>query len=338
MGQGDVEDLMQIQARLTNAYAKLQELLIKYKSMLIVPENYRRHFQGNFDIIGSQPGDPMTQPMLVTNKLTQDIQIIRQHIQDLKQDAYKIARINEIMLSGERPVGVNSGQMVRDLVESPMSSIREMQRNFKNFLTDISNKAVVLIQLYYNQPRIIRMASGTQFASMEPNEMGEMEINIYDRDMMTNELMAIDTIKSDLTLGEYEVEITAGSSLPQSQSAIAATTMQLAQQGIFGDINNPDVKELILKTLDYPNYRAIINKIKEEQDEQAQVPLPEPDFNAYIKNVNMSLKDIIELIGVLPIEQQVSAISTITDSLGLTMPQPPMPEMPQVPNFINSIG
>ncbi|NCW69900.1 MAG: hypothetical protein EBV86_15325 [Marivivens sp.] len=111
--------------------------------------------------------------------------------------------------------------------------------------------------------------------------------------MQTKELEAIDTIKSDLTLGEYEVEITAGSSLPQSQSAIAATTLQLAQQGIFGDINNPDVKELILKTLDYPNYRAIINKIKEEQDEQSQVPLPDPDFNAYIKNVNMSLKDIV---------------------------------------------
>ena len=48
------------------------------------------------------------------------------------------------------------------------------------------------------------MASGTQFASMEPNEMGEMQINIYDRDMQTDELMAIDTIKSDLTLGEYD--------------------------------------------------------------------------------------------------------------------------------------
>lgn len=338
MGQGDVEDLMQIQTRLTRAYAKLQELLEKYKSQLIVPKNYRQAFEKNFDIIYTNPGDPLTQPILITNKLTQDIQIIRQHIQDLKQDAYKLARINEIMLSGERPTGVNSGQMVRDLIESPMSSIREMQRNFKNFLTDISNKSIVLIQLYYNQPRIIRMTSGTQFASMEPNEMGEMQINIYDRDMQTDELIAIDTIKSDLTLGEYEVEITTGSSLPQSQSAIAATTMQLAQQGVFGDMNSPDVKELILKTLDYPNYRAIINKIKEEQNEQAQVPLPEPDFNAYIKNVNMSLKDIIELIGVLPIEQQVSAISTITDSLGLTMPQPPMPEMSQVPNFINSIG
>jgi hypothetical protein len=338
IGQGDVEDLMKIQARLTNAYEKLIELLDKYKSQLAVPKKYANAISSNFDIIEMVPGDPMTQPILFTNKLTQDIQIVRQHIEDLKKDAYKIARINEIMLSGERPTGVNSGQMVRDLVESPMSSIREMQRNFKNFLTDISNKAVVLVQLYYNQPRIIRMASGTRFASMEPNEMGEMEINIYDRDMQTKELEAIDTIKSDLTLGEYEVEITAGSSLPQSQSAIAATTLQLAQQGIFGDINNPDVKELILKTLDYPNYRAIINKIKEEQDEQAQVPLPEPDFNAYIKNVNMSLKDIIELIAVLPIEQQVSAISTITDSLGLTMPQPVAPEQPVQPSFITGIG
>jgi hypothetical protein len=338
MGQGDVEDLMQIQSRLTRAYSKLQELLEKYKSQLIVPENYKRAFEQNFDLIYSKPGDPLVQPLIITNKLTQDIQIVRQHIQDLKQDAYKIARINEIMLSGERPTGVNSGQMVRDLVESPMSSIREMQRNFKNFLTDISNKAVVLIQLYYNQPRIIRMASGTRFASIEPNEMGEMEINIYDRDMETKELEAVDEIKSDLTLGEYEVEITAGSSLPQSQSAIAATTLQLAQQGIFGDINNPDVKELILRTLDYPNYRAIINKIKEEQDEQAQVPLPEPDFNAYIKNVNMGLKDIMELIAVLPVEQQVSAISTITDSLGLTMPQPALQEQPVQPNFITGIG
>jgi hypothetical protein len=339
IGQGTVEELMHIQQKLTYNYSKLQELSMKYKSMLIIPKSYEKEFKGNFDLIYSKPGDPLIQPLLVTNKLTQDISLIRQHIQDLKQDAYKIARINEIMLSGERPTGVNSGQMVRDLIESPMSSIREMQRNFKTFLTDISNKAIVLIQLYYNQPRIIRMASGSQFISMELDENGEMNINKYDKQQITNELIpSIETIKSDLTLGEYEIEITAGSSLPQSQSAIAATTLQLAQQGIFGDINNPDVKELILKTLDYPNYRAIINKIKEEQDEQAQVPLPEPDFNAYIKNVNMSLKDIIELIGVLPIEQQVSAISTITDSLGLTTPQPPMPETPQVPSYITGIG
>jgi len=348
VGFGDVEDLCSTQDKIIDAYYKLQQLLMKYKSFLVVQEESipRNTLEKNFDIVYSVPGSAGTPPILVTNKLTQDIQIVRQHIQDLKQDAYKIARINEIMLSGERPVGVNSGQMVRDLIESPMSSIREIQRNFKMFLTGISNKAVTLIQLYYNQPRIIRMASGSQFASMQPDEMGQMQINIYDRDMITNELLAIDTIKSDLTLGEYEVEITAGSSLPQSQSALAATTLQLANQGIFGDINDPDVKELILRTLDYPNYRAIINKQKEQRDEAMQVPIPEPDFNNYIKNVNMSLKDIVELISVLPVEQQASAINTITESLGLN--QPVVPQSPSseyqtidtagIPSYITGIG
>ena len=349
VGFGDVEDLCSTQDKIIDAYYKLQQLLMKYKSFLVVQEESipRNTLEKNFDIVYSVPGSAGTPPILVTNKLTQDIQIVRQHIQDLKQDAYKIARINEIMLSGERPVGVNSGQMVRDLIESPMSSIREIQRNFKIFLSGISTKAVTLIQLYYNQPRIIRMASGSQFASIQPDEMGQMQINIYDRDMMTNELLAIDTIKSDLTLGEYEVEITAGSALPQSQSALAATTLQLAQQGIFGDINDPDVKEIILRTLDYPNYRAIINKQKEQRDEAMQVPIPEPDFNNYIKNVNMSLKDIVELIGVLPPEQQYSAIATITESLGLSSPvvtQPPVSSVIStvdttgVPSYITGIG
>ena len=348
VGFGDVEDLCSTQDKIIDAYYKLQQLLMKYKSFLVVQEESipRNTLEKNFDIVYSVPGSAGTPPILVSNKLTQDIQIVRQHIQDLKQDAYKIARINEIMLSGERPVGVNSGQMVRDLIESPMSSIREIQRNFKMFLTGISNKAVTLIQLYYNQPRIIRMASGSQFASMQPDEMGQMQINIYDRDMMTNELLAIDTIKSDLTLGEYEVEITAGSSLPQSQSALAATTLQLANQGIFGDINDPDVKELILRTLDYPNYRAIINKQKEQKDESMQVPVPEPDFNNYIKNVNMSLSDILELVAILPREQQYSAIATITESLGLSMPVVPEPpvssminvETAGVPSYITGIG
>lgn len=353
-GHGDVEDIMMIQKRLTDAYAKLNELLQKYKSQIVTTRKYAETLSGNFDIIALDPGDTQIPFQQITNKLTQDIAIVRQHIQDLKQDAYKIARINEIMLSGERPTGVNSGQMVRDLIESPMSSIREMQRNFKNFLEDISNKAIVLIQLYYNQPRIIRMSSGAKFAAIEQDATGQMVINVYDQNMEDDQLYNIETIKSDLSLGEYEIEITAGSSLPQSQSAVAATTMQLAQQGIFGDIQNPDVKELILKTLDYPNYRAIINKIKQEQDEQAQIPTPEPDFNAYIKNVNMSLKDITELVSVLPLDQQIQTVSTIMTSLGLGMPSAPIEPMPNIesmpieddtqsqvipqPNFIRSIG
>ena len=85
---------------------------------------------------------------------------------------------------------------------------------------------------------------------------------------------------NDLSLTQYEVEVQTGSSLPQSQSAIAATTMQLAKDGILGDINSIDTREMILKSLDYPNYRAIIQKQKEEQEQISQVPI-EPKLEDY---------------------------------------------------------
>ena len=105
---------MSIQQKITDAYYKLSELINKYKSMLIVsPESINpADLAKNFDIITAKRGS-MQPPVQITNKLTQDIQLVRQHIDDLKRDALSVARINEMMLSGERQVGVNSGQMVR---------------------------------------------------------------------------------------------------------------------------------------------------------------------------------------------------------------------------------
>ena len=152
--------------RFINTKKRLLELVNKYKSMLIVsPDSIDPNdLKKNFDIISSKRGS-MQPPVLVQNKLTQDIQLVRSHIDDLKRDALALSRINEMMLSGERQIGVNSGQMVRDLNESPLSSIREIQRNFKTFLVNLSNKGITLIQLYYTQPRIMRL-SGQRYAIM----------------------------------------------------------------------------------------------------------------------------------------------------------------------------
>ena len=323
VGYGDVADLMQIQARLCDAYMKLTTLLNKYKSVIILQKDSipPGAFEKDFDIIYSNPG-PSNPPIVISNKLTQDIQIIRQHIEDLKKDALKISRINEIMLSGERPVGVNSGQMVQDLIESPMSAIREIQRNFKQFLVGLSSKSISLIQLYYNQPRILRL-SGDRFAAINISPDGENSIDVMDKNRNP-----IEQILGDFTLTEYEVEIQTGSAMPQSQQALAAVTMQLARDGIFGDINNVDVKELILQTLDYPHYRAIIGKIKEEQEKMEQLPPQEPQFEDYLKNLTMSLKDVMGLVDTLDPNTQFTAKAQITEALGLSAPVPLAPEEP----------
>jgi hypothetical protein len=331
IGYSDVKDLMSIQQKITDAYYKLSELINKYKSMLIVsPESINpADLAKNFDIITAKRGS-MQPPIQVTNKLTQDIQLVRQHIDDLKRDALSVARINEMMLSGERQVGVNSGQMVRDLNESPLSSIREVQRNFKTFLVDLSNKGITLIQLYYTQPRIMRL-SGQRFAIM--NQDSQM-MDIISEDGSAPPAQIPQMLLNDLTLTQYEVQVQTGSALPQSASAIAATTIQLAEKGVLGDVNSIDTKEIILKSLDYPHYRAIIDKLKAEEERAASVPI-EPRFEDYLKKVNITLSDILSLISTLSPQIQEQAMYQITDALGLTDGNPDdiEEEMPQMPNM-----
>tara|TARA_S200002703_G_scaffold160038_2_gene176250 strand:- start:431 stop:2464 length:2034 start_codon:yes stop_codon:yes gene_type:complete len=327
---GIVQPLAKIQDSIFKSYDKLNTLIQKYQSFLVTdPMSINKNDIANKkDIVEIKPGGRFNAPVIVTNKLIQDIQLLREHIEQLKQDAYKTTRINEIMLYGERPTGVNSGKMVRDLIESPMSAIREIQRNYKTFLKQVSDKAIILIQLYYNQDRIIRMTSG-KMISIQRDQFENTFINQYQKDENNKLVTLTEEIQADLTLGEYEIEITTGSSLPQSQAAIASTTVELAQQGVFGDISNPDVKELILKTLDYPNYRAIVNKIRDEQAQMQQMDEPEPEFQNYLKNVSMSLKDITEFIQLMPIEKQQGAVSIISESLGIGLPEMPMTPMPE---------
>ena len=324
IGMGDVADLIPTQNSLIDAYYKLNTLLTKYKSFLIAsPESIPKGtLEKNFDIVYARPG-AVTPPTLVTNKLTQDIEIVRRHINDLKQDALKIARINEIMLSGERPVGTSSGQMIKDLVESPMSSIREIQRNFKKFLVDLSDKGIILIQLYYNQPRILRL-SGDRFAAFNVNDDNSISIDLVQK-ADDNTLNVVETIQNDLSLSSFEVEVQTGSSLPQSQAALAATTLQLARDGLFGNIQNPDVVELILKTLDYPHYRAVVDKIKQDQ-KIASENIPAPNFENYLKKITISLSDIMELVSSLDPNSQYTAIDNIATALGILPEQPIEPE------------
>tara|TARA_R110000751_G_scaffold303760_1_gene418689 strand:+ start:3224 stop:5206 length:1983 start_codon:yes stop_codon:yes gene_type:complete len=328
VGNNDVTPLISTQDRLTTAYFKLNELISKYKSFLLAsPDSINpADLAKNFDIVTMKRGASQP-PILINNKLTADISLMRQHIDDLKKDALSIARINEVLLSGERPVGTNSGAMLAQLIESPMASIRELQKNFKEFLVNMSNKAITLIQLYYTQPRILRL-SGQRFAVMHEDSQN---IEVVDQSKPNESVLIPQMLLNDLSLTQYECEVMAGSSLPQSPQAIANITMELSKQGVFGDPNSISVKTIILKSLDYPNWRSIIDRIKKEQENIMTEPPPPAQFDSYLKNISLNLGDVLDLVGTLSPEVQEAALYRISDSLGITdgdpdLQQPPMPE------------
>ena len=137
-----------------------------------------------------------------------------------------------------------------------------------------------MIQMYYNVPRIIRLAGG-DFAVLQPqinavdengqpilDENGQPQIEVNPqieifRENAEKELKAVETIKADLSVGEYEVDVIAGAQMPRSRAEKAQIYMQLAQMGKI-----PDTKtgtELLLNALDIPDKTGILEAIEEQQ-------------------------------------------------------------------------
>lgn len=291
-GQGEIEDLIEIQDRINLAYWRIAQLVREYLSAVLFEvvggDLNRKSFPGQFSIM-LPPGTfaAGSEPRVLTNNTLSELKAMWEYIDQLKGSAYEIARINKMMVTGERSSGVNSGQMVQDLNESPMAGIRGLQRNYKDFLVRLTNKIIVMIQLYYNVPRMIRIGEGKKFAQIPARDSGiEPQITMIER---KNDEDLVTEIKGDLSIGEYEVEVTAGSEMPRSKSAIAQLTLQMAEAGYLGDPNDIFVKEKVLQSVQFPNSREIINHLMEEKEKIEKAP---PNIASLLEKLTGSLKDL----------------------------------------------
>lgn len=321
-GQGDVEALCSIQDRINRAYKRLQTLIAKYVSLIMVDELSGVAQEGDLvneftlildtGILGTN-----REPKVLTNNTLSEIGNLLSYLEALKKEAKEIARVNDMMVSGERPAGVNSGTMVQSLIESPMTSIREIQESFYMFLIEISNKAVTLAQRFYNSPRILRISEGKNFLSMTPG-IQDQQMEIKRLSIEQGKLREISSFKTDLSICEFECEITAGQELSKSRGALANITLQLADKGFFGNPSSSSARKIVLQRLDYPNWRAIDEEIEAEKEKEASKPIAPPP----IEKVAASLKD-------MPLPVLISYLQ----SQGITIPNPinqPMPEpMPE---------
>ena len=241
---------------------------------------------------------------VITNNTLDRLNTMIEYIKVLKEQAYEIARVNPSLISGQKQDGVDSGRMVSMLNESPMTAINETQKLVKRFIITQGEKNVTLIQMYYNVPRILRLAGGN-FAYLQPqinqvDENGEpvldengqpqVEVNpmiqIYAENAQ-KELVAIKTIESDLSIGEYEVDVIAGSQMPRSRAEKAQIYMQLAQMGKI-----PETKtgtELLLSALDIPDKTGIIEAIEEQQ---SQIENSQPPINMDVELASKLFKDM----------------------------------------------
>lgn len=303
-GSSSVKYLIETQNRIDKAYKKIRMLIGGYVSFLAHTPDCDITDQEIIDQLTIEV-ESLGQMEIITNNTLDRLKSLIEYIQMLKEQAYEIARINPSLISGKRQDGVDSGRMVAMLNESPMTAISETQKLVKSLIIKQGNKNIILCQMYYNVPRIIRLAGG-DLAYLQPeiNQVGPdgepiqiaPEIKIY-QESATKELEAIKTIQADLSLGEYDIDIVAGAQMPRSRAEKANIYMQLAQMNKIPD--TPKGTELLLNALDIPDKTGIMQAIQEAQ-EQAMANRPqitiEPEILAKI------FKD-------MPLETQLQALA-----------------------------
>ena len=165
-GDSDVKYLIETQNRIDKAYRKIRLLIGGYVSFLAHTPDADISDQEIIDQLTIEV-EALGQMEVITNNTLDRLNTMIEYIKILKEQAYEIARVNPSLISGQKQDGVDSGRMVSMLNESPMTAINEIQKLVKRFIITQGEKNITLIQMYYNVPRILRLAGGN-FAYLQP--------------------------------------------------------------------------------------------------------------------------------------------------------------------------
>lgn len=332
-GKSEVEDLIPIQNRINGTLARQSFLVSQNVNSIVSPD-------GIMDI---QDDEVVSQTIIKVEKLNPDgsnplftlkngsideAVKLEPILQRYERQAYKKAKLNETMINGARQIGTTSAEQVESLNESPMASIRMIQKNLKNFIVDIGTKIVKLIQEFYTEDRYIEIATGltveqilttengeqitnqvqAKYAKLGLNkETGEQTISLYDEAMnLAQEIV----LNNDW---EYKIEVVAGTDIPRSRKELATTMDKIFTSGMLNTNQDIDLLELYLKTQDIPNYRAFIQLLRQKQQAQQSQDVP-IDLKSIFLNPNLSkaFADIIKSL-----EGFSKAKGQILNSLGL---------------------
>jgi len=297
-GFTDLLNVIPIQDRINGAVLKIRHLIASHIKCLGLDKDQDMHL-GENDFVnhavrhleGIGRSDAKL-PQSISNDTLPDVAGMWEHIRNLIQEAYKVARINETMISGVQQRGTESADQLEMLQESPMSAIRAIQRNFKNFTIKIGEKIICLIQENYTVQRLVKLSTGIGVDIQGKSVTSKTARFTQSQDENYIQLLddlgkAIQTIKIEKDW-KFRVECIAGTELPRSRRESALFMDKLVANNMLGNMQDPDNLELYFKNQDVPEYREIINLIKRKQKEQASAPKMMPKIEDILMDKDRS--------------------------------------------------
>ncbi len=166
-----------------------------------------------------------------------------------KQDFDSISGVHDVT-QGRRPVGIEAASAITELQEAAQTRIRQKVRQMEGSLRNIGRLVVRLIQQFYDDKRVIRIVGsyGTkpEFITINKESIGEdgkpFKVN-------------------DPSIGEYDIEIGVGSTMPVNRTRRAEQMIELFQLGIVD-------RRAVLENAGLPP--DMVEKIMARMDQQEQ--------------------------------------------------------------------
>jgi len=198
---------------------------------------------------------------------------------------------------GVEPADVTAASAIEDLQQAQQTRLRLKSKNIDAFLQDFGKLYLSRVFQFYSVPRIVRV-SGDQNADQffyfhveklegtdaNGNPTVQRFANITDPQNGLNKRIEI--------IGDFDVRVSTGSSLPFEKAAKADTSFKLFQLGIIDD-------EEVLKNLDYPNYEAVLQRVQQkkaamqQQQQQMQGGMAQAKIQQTVASANKSQADAI---------------------------------------------
>lgn len=185
---------------------------------------------------------------------------------------------------GAQPTGVTAAQAIADLQEAAQTRLRLKSRNLDSFLQQIGQMWLSRTLQFRDAPQMYRLTGSDgvnryfkmhietpidETGAPALNEMGQPR-KIAVIQQFSEEGGAIPQVQQFEIKGSLDVRVQTGSALPFMKARKLQDAKELFQLGII------DAEEL-LKTMDWPNWQAVLSRVQERMQAQAmaaQPPMP----------------------------------------------------------------
>lgn len=166
---------------------------------------------------------------------------------------------------GVEPTNVSAASAIEGLQQAQQTRLRLKSRNIDAFLNDFGRLYLSRVFQFYSVPRIVRVTGNDAV-----DKYFQFHVEVLDMPDGSKKRIAHVTDPNTLTsqsheiTGDFDVRVSTGSALPFSKETKSTQNMKLFEMGIIDD-------EELLKNLDYPNYEAVLMRVRQKKEmEQMQ--------------------------------------------------------------------